>query len=134
LPFLIRVDAHSGVPVFRQIVDQIRFHIVSAMVEAGDELPSTRTLSAELRVNPMTVSKAFVLLEQEGLIERRPGLPVVVRALGDDAAERERSELLREALDPAVVIARQLGISITKATAMFREMLADAAREEEEQR
>jgi GntR family transcriptional regulator len=133
LTILIRVDANSGVPVFRQIVDQIRFHIASGLLEAGVELPSTRALSQELGVNPMTVSKAFVLLEQEKLIERRPGLPVIVRAIPDEGVERERLDLLRDALDPAVVIAQQLGISMTKATALFREMLAEAREEEGQQ-
>jgi GntR family transcriptional regulator len=126
----IRVDANSGIPVFRQLVDQIRLHIASGMLSAGAELPSTRTLSQELGLNPMTVSKAYGLLEQEALIERRPGLPHVVSALGAEAVERERVELLRASLEPAVVIAHQLGISTTKATGLLRQMLGDAAKDE----
>jgi GntR family transcriptional regulator len=75
---LILVDPHSGVPVYRQIVDQVRFQIASGRIAPGDELPSTRALSKRLRVNPMTISKAYGILEDEGVIERRPGLPLVV--------------------------------------------------------
>jgi GntR family transcriptional regulator len=127
----IQVDANSGVPVFRQLVDQIRLHIASGQLAPGDEIPSTRGLSQELGLNPMTVSKAYGLLEQEKLIERRPGLPHVVRPLGTDAIERERLDLIRAALSPAVTAARQLGISATKATALFRQLLSDAATDEE---
>jgi GntR family transcriptional regulator len=127
----IRVDANSGVPVFRQLVDQFRLQIASGVLASGTEIPSTRALSQELGLNPMTVSKAYGLLEQERLIERRPGLPHIVRALGGDAIDRERLDLLRAALDPAVVAARQLGISTTKATGLLRQMLSDAANDED---
>ena len=51
----IRVDANSGVPVFRQLVDQFRLHIASGLLAPGEEIPSTRALSQELGLNPMTV-------------------------------------------------------------------------------
>lgn len=130
LPAHLVVDPNSGVPVFRQIVEQLRFHIASGLLEPGEELPSTRALSQELGVNPMTVSKAFVLLEQERLVERRPGLPLVVRRLGHDAVERERLDLLRTTLEPAVLAARQLGLSATRAVSVFRQMLSEANDEE----
>ncbi|MGD8818260.1 MAG: GntR family transcriptional regulator, partial [Acidobacteriota bacterium] len=76
---ILTIDPHSGVPAYRQIIDQVRFHVTSGLLQPGDEIPSTRALSKELGVNPMTVSKAFTLLEEEGVLERRPGLPHVVR-------------------------------------------------------
>jgi GntR family transcriptional regulator len=120
---LIRVDTHSGVPVFRQIMDQIRFHIASALLKPGDEIPSTRTLSSELGINPMTVSKAYGLLEEEGLLERRPGLPLVVRMIPKPELETERVEQLRALLSPTVTAVRQLGIAPERAVAVFRKLL-----------
>ncbi len=122
---LIRVDVNSGVPVFRQIVEQLRVHIASGRLGAGDEIPSTRMLSQDLGVNPMTVSKAFVLLEEEGLVERRPGLPLIVRPRRRDAADQDRTALLEASLEQAVQMARQLGISTTQATALYRRMLSE---------
>ena len=77
---LIVIDPSRGVPVFRQVMDQVRFHIASGLLQPGDELPATRSLSAELGVNPMTISKAYNLLERDGVLERRPGRPLVVKA------------------------------------------------------
>ena len=74
---LISVNPHSGVPVYRQLMDQIKFHIASGLMKPGDELPSTRMLSSELGVNPMTISKAYSFLEKEGIVERRPGRPLI---------------------------------------------------------
>jgi DNA-binding transcriptional regulator YhcF (GntR family) len=124
---LIVVDPHSGVPVYRQLMDQIKLHVASGMAAPGEELPSTRALSAELGVNPMTVSKAYNLLEREGVVERRPGLPLVVAALALDTAAANQRELLRSSLAPAVTVARQMGVAPEDAVAVFRELLAEAA-------
>ena len=120
---LIVVDPSSGVPVFRQVMDQVRFHIASGLLKAGDELPPTRTLSAELGVNPMTISKAYNLLERDGVLERRPGRPLVVAALASEELELERREQLRSHLSGAVRAAQQLDFKPGEAVKVFRQML-----------
>ncbi len=122
---IIVVDPHSGVPVYRQLISQIEFHVASGLLKPGDELPSTRGLSARLGVNPMTISKAFRWLEQEGVVERRPGLPLIVRALPDEALETTRRSQLRASLEPVAIRARQLGIDTDEAVALFRALLEE---------
>ena len=122
---LIRADTHSGVPVYRQIIDQIRFHVASGLLTPGDALPSTRDLSAQLALNPMTVSKAYSLLERQGLVERRPGLSTVVRARRSREARLDRTERLRATLAPAATAARQLGIGVAEALGVFRDVLEE---------
>ena len=120
---LIVVDPHSGVPVYRQIMDQIRFHISSGLLEPGDELPSTRALSQQLGVNPMTISKAYSFLERDGVIERRPGLPLIVSGFGLRESMECKAGQLRDSLAPSVTAARQLGIGRAEAVRIFTEML-----------
>lgn len=60
------IDPHHGVPAYRQLVDQIRLQVASGTLAPGAELPSTRALAQLLGINPMTVSKAYGLLETEG--------------------------------------------------------------------
>jgi len=122
---LIVVDPSSGVPVFRQLMDQVRFHIASELLAPGDELPATRSLAAELGVNPMTVSKAYSLLEREGVLERRPGRPLVVRAVPGSEIERTRLDQLRACLAEPVRVARQLGIASDVAAQVFCELLEE---------
>jgi len=122
---LIVVDLHSGVPVYRQLMDQVKFHIASGLLKPGDELPSTRALSAELGLNPMTISKAYSYLEREEVIERRPGKPHVVKAVSGDVSHWRRMEQLRESLSVSVTIARQLGIEDAQALRVFEELLAE---------
>ena len=82
---LITLERNSGVPVFRQICDQVRFQVAAGVLRAGAEIPSTRDLGERLGINPMTVSKAYASLELEGVLERRPGLSLVVRGAAEGA-------------------------------------------------
>ena len=122
---LITLERHSGQPVFRQIVEQVRFQVASGHLVAGTPIPSTRDLAARLGINPMTVSKAYAALEQEGVLDRRPGLALVVRA-GSEAmrGNEQRAELAR-VLRPALDAVEQLGLSAEEALAVFRSALAE---------
>ncbi len=124
---LIVVDPGTGVPVYRQVMDQVKRQVASGRLAPGDELPSTRVLSTELGVNPMTISKAYSFLEKDGIVERRPGRPVVVRGNGGGAAGKE---LLQAELAAIVTSVRQLGIPHEEAVALFRSMLAEQNDEE----
>jgi GntR family transcriptional regulator len=122
---LIVVDPHSGVPVYRQLMDQIKFHISSGLIRPGDELPSTRALSAELSINPMTISKAYSYLERDGVVERRPGRPLVVKETDDEDQRSLKEDQLRESLHASVTVVRQLGVDPDDAVRVFMEMLKD---------
>ena len=122
---LIVVDPHSGVPVYRQLMDQVKFHVASGLLKPGDELPSTRALSAQLGVNPMTISKAYSFLERDQVVERRPGRPLVVKQVEGERIRDRKVEQLRESLASTVTMVKQLGIDAAEAVAIFRELLRD---------
>ena len=122
---LIVVDPHSGVPVYRQLMDQIKFHISTGLLKPGDELPSTRSLSSELGINPMTISKAYSFLERDSVVERRPGRPLVVKALSDEQKQQRKIDQLRENLAPTITMIKQMGISREEAVKIFYEMFED---------
>ena len=130
---IVVVDPHSGVPVYRQILEQVKFHVASGVLRPGDELPSTRQLAAKLGVNPMTVSKAYSLLEHDGVLERSPGRPLTVLAAPPDARQAGKRDHLRNNLQAAVTVARQLGIDRDEALQLFRELLDKEPPEEEVQ-
>ena len=129
---LIVVDPHSGVPVYRQLMDQIKFHVSTGLVKPGDELPSTRALSAELGINPMTISKAYSYLERDGVVERRPGRPLVVKKVQDGEAVARRDDQMKEALTPAARVIKQLGVDPDDAIRILRDMLRDESGTEQE--
>lgn len=128
---LIAIDHHSGVPVYRQLMDQIKFHIATGLLKTGEKLPATRTLSAQLGVNPMTVSKAYGYLEAESIVERRRGRPLTVSHLPSEKIEVHKLDRLRQSLAPIAAIARQLGVEKSQALELFGRMLDDAGDQEE---
>ncbi len=125
---LIVVDPHSGVPVYRQLMDQIKFHVATGLLMPGDELPSTRALSAELGINPMTISKAYSYLEKDDVVERRPGRPLVVKTHNRENLKERKIEQFRENLTPTVRMVKQLGINDNEAIRIFIDMLSSAGR------
>lgn len=122
----LHLDRHSGVPVYRQIQDQVRFLVAGGVLKEGDELPSTRALAAETGLNPMTISKAYSLLERDGVVERRPGLALVIRAQAEDERDGARREELHAALKAAVVAAGTLGFEVEDAVREYRALLEAA--------
>ncbi len=125
-PLHCQLDRHSGVPVYRQIVDQVRFQVAAGTLKVGAELPSTRALGADHGVNPMTVSRAYTELERLGVIERRPGKPSVVAARASGAQAADEAEELRRALQPAAAAIRQLGVSPEHAIDVLRALLTES--------
>ena len=123
MPPLLIINPHNGVPAYRQIMDQIKLQIVTGVLPAGTEMASTRSLSVELTLNPMTISKAYNLLEREGVLERRRGQTLVVRVRSSGQTETGKLVPLREHLTAAAIMASQLGISRTQALKLFRETL-----------
>ena len=120
---ILVVDPHSGIPVYRQIVEQLRCQVSCGVLRPGDESASTRSLSARLGTNPMTISKAYALLESEGVLERRPGLPSVVRKQKSSVEQASKREQLEQALRPAALKARQLNLDSGEALEIYRRLL-----------
>ncbi|MBN1127039.1 MAG: GntR family transcriptional regulator [Sedimentisphaerales bacterium] len=119
---LLDIDTHSGVPIYRQVIDQITQQIMAGQVEAGEQLPSVRDLAARLKVNPMTISKAYSFLEAGNLVERQRGVGLFVAKIGPGEAEQTKAEILQDLLRKAAVTAVQLEIDPDEAVRLFREL------------
>ena len=88
----IRIDLRSGVPFYRQIIDQVKAAIATETVGPGDRLPTVRQLAVDLSINPNTVSRAYTELELTGLVETQMGSGTFVgnRRVEQDDIERRR--------------------------------------------
>src|SRR6266700_316948 len=86
------IDLHSGVPVYRQLIDQVRSGIASGSLTAGDQLPTVRQLAVDLAINPNTVMRAYRELELGGLLETHQGTGTFISDKKPEkkSAERER--------------------------------------------
>ena len=118
------INTGSTEPIYRQLMAQVRRRIASGQISAGQEIPSVRELAQMLAVHPMTISKAYGLLEAEGLLERRRGLSMVVAAQHTQAAPpASRVELLRPTLEKAAAEVRQLELKSAQAIELFQTIL-----------
>jgi GntR family transcriptional regulator len=117
---LLQIDHHSGVPIYRQLVEQVRQQAMTGALDGGEQVPSVRDLAAQLNINPMTISKAYTLLENAGILERRRGVGLFVAPVTGARREHLAAELVGELLDRAAVAAVQLGITEEGAVELFR--------------
>ena len=109
LPFSVTI--RPGLSVHEQVVYAVKKAIVSGRLRTGDEFPSVRVLSRELRINPNTGQKVVTTLATEGLLEVRPGIGTFVAGRQASSAA-ERRALLREDVERLVVEARHLSLDV----------------------
>ncbi len=105
------IDTTSSLPIYAQIVAQVKHAVAAGIVRAGDTLPSLRETSSRLRVNPLTVSKAYRQLEAEGIVVTDHGRGTFISAKLADLGEEYRRKALDKAADRLLVEAYHLGAS-----------------------
>lgn len=109
---MFQLNPHSGVPIYRQLCEQVRRMIAGGQLSPGAALPSVRDLAIEHAINPMTISKAYSLLEAEGLLERHRGRPMTVASRPRlQSGPSQRLNALNNELDRLVLAARQLDLT-----------------------
>lgn len=106
------LDYSSGVPVYRQIIDQIRFGIASGQLKLGEQLPTVRALAVELKVNLNTVSKAYKELEIKNILETQQGTGTFINTIEQVVAEKEREDKLKEICTQFSSVAYSYGYSL----------------------
>ena len=121
-----RLDRASGVPAYRQLVDQVRQALQLGILRAGDQLPTVRDVVRQITINPNTVHRAYRELEQQGLTEGRPGSGTFVkRSL--EAAPSQRAGLQRD-LESWMRLARLAGLDEEGITALVAEAMRTTER------
>jgi GntR family transcriptional regulator len=122
---LFIVHASSGVPIYRQLVDQVETLVAGGRLRPGDVVPSVRQVAAALGVNPMTVSKAWSRLEANGMLDRDRGRGMVVAARREAVSLADRRVEVQPLVDRAVTHALHLGLAPAQLLAMVRESLKE---------
>ncbi len=112
-----QLNIHSGVPVYRQLMDQIGHYVAAAALVAGDQLPSIRELAKTLAVNPTTIVKAYGELEHAGMIEMRHGRGAFVAASAPAWPPERRRDRLQTLASQLAVESRQMGAAEAEALA-----------------
>lgn len=123
LPF--QVSPSSGVPIFRQLADQVRAQIAGGRLMAGELLPSVRRVAQDLQINPMTVSKAYSLLQRDGFLELVRGQGMRVSATMTARSGESRLAALLPLLRQVADTAKQLSLSPRQVIQELRPLLEE---------
>jgi GntR family transcriptional regulator len=125
----ITVDFESGVPLYMQIVDRIRQLVVAGQLQPGHQLPTIRQLAADLRINYNTVGRAYLILDQEGIISTQQGRGTYITTRLDEAqVQKLWVDKLRGMIGQAIHDALILGYSRQEIERIVEEQLDEAAR------
>lgn len=117
------IDPASGLPIYMQIINQVKRASATGLLKAGEQMPSVRELAVELAVNPNTISKAYQELERDGIIKTVRGVGTFVSELEVKILPEERIRTLAKAIDKVLVEAHHLGLSYEDIIQVFNEQL-----------
>ncbi len=117
----LQISASDGVPIYLQIVRQVKYLVACRRLVAGEELPPIRALAEQLVINPNTVARAYLELERAGVVTKRHGSGTYVADAGSPLARRERIKILAQRADTLLVEARQMDIDLDEVLDLLRE-------------
>jgi GntR family transcriptional regulator len=117
----LHLSPNDGVPIYLQIVQQVRYLVAAGRLVPGEELPPIRVLAEQLRINPNTVARAYRELETAGVVTKRRTAGTYVSDAGSPLARRERLRILTERTDALLAEARQLGFDLETVIALLRQ-------------
>ena len=106
---LLSLNPSSGVPLYRQVLQQLRERILGGQITPGEQLPSVRELAVQLQINPLTAAKVYQHLERDGLVETRRGQGTFVASVIRELSTVDREKQIEPALRQLVTEALHLG-------------------------
>ena len=127
-PFQFRLDLRSGVPVYRQLMDQVRAGMASGALAAGDQLPTVRQLAVDLAINPNTVLRAYRELELGGLLETQQGTGTFITETKPQRDDVERQRQLSQLVCEFLARAGAAGFTLEELLKELRELVHEAPR------
>ncbi len=117
----IHITSNDGVPIYHQIVHQVRQLVASGRLAPGEELPPIRALAEQLVVNPNTVARAYLELEHAGLVTKRHGTGTYISESPPSLPRREKLKMLQQRADALAVEACHLDVELEEVVDLLRE-------------
>ena len=117
----IHISTHDGVPVYLQIVNQVKYLAAAGRLAAGEELPSVRALAEQLVINPNTVARAYLELERAGVVVKKHGSGTYVSEEGSPLARKERMKLLTQRADALLSEAQHMDVALDEIITLIKD-------------
>jgi GntR family transcriptional regulator len=117
----LRINSNDGVPIYLQIVNQVKHMVASGRLTPGDEIPPIRSLAEQVVVNPNTVARAYLELERAGIVTKRHGTGTYIAEPVRPLPQRDRIRILRQRVDALVIEAKHLGVELSEVIKLVRD-------------
>ena len=117
----IHITTSDGVPIYLQVVKQVKYLVAAGRLKAGEELPPIRTLAEKLVVNPNTIARAYRELEIAGIVEKRRTAGTYVSDQGSPLARRERTKILSDRIDQLLAEAGHMDVTLDEVTKLIQQ-------------
>lgn len=116
----LHLSTSNGLPIYQQIVNQVKLLVASGRLTTGEELPPIRALASQLVINPNTVARAYLELERAGVVGKRHGSGTYVADTGSPLARKERLKIITEHIDSLLAEARQLDVPLSEVQELLK--------------
>ena len=117
----LHISTKDGVPIYVQIVNQVKYLVAAGRLAPGEEVPPIRALAEQLVVNPNTVAKAYHELERDGVVTKRHGAGTYISENGSPLARRERVKILTKRVDGLLAEARHMDVPLKEVLDLVRD-------------
>lgn len=117
----LHINSSDGVPIYLQIVNQVKHLVAAGRLEAGEEIPPIRVLAQQLLVNPNTVARAYLELERAGIVTKRHGSGTYVAEVRSPVSQREKIKILSPRADALLAEARHLDVALPDLLKLIRD-------------
>ena len=117
----IRISPDDGLPIYLQIVNQVKYLIASGRLAPSEEIPPIRVLAQQLLINPNTVVRAYLELERDGVVSKKHGSGTYVSDTASPLARRERVKILQQRVDALLVEASHLGVDFDELSGLLKQ-------------
>src|SRR5688572_22405839 len=117
----LHLSPRDGLPIYRQIVNQVKYLVAAGRLASGEELPPIRTLAEQLVVNPNTIARAYLELERAGIVTKRHGSGTYISENGSPLKRAERLKLLTQRVDALLAEARHLDVDVEELLQVVRQ-------------
>ena len=117
----IHISTQDGVPVYLQIVNQVKYLVAAGRLAPGEEVPSVRALAEQLVINPNTVARAYLELERAGVVVKRHGSGTYVSEEGSPLARKERMRILTQRADALLAEAQHMDVALDEVLALLKD-------------
>jgi GntR family transcriptional regulator len=124
-PFVFRLDGHSGVPVYRQLIEQVQCAIASGVLIPGDQLPTVRLVAVELAINPNTVLRAYREMEIRGILDTQQGTGTFISDHPTETSKEQRERQLTQLVNEFVSRAGAAGLTVEELVDALKQLLPE---------